>query len=209
MHSILLWTLLVAGIIAYNLPWASGKGAALTYGAYDLAEWVSLHPAVRADSLLLGSLLLRLPALVLAWIAALSARRFFSFQLLFVLLTAMTLLPPLDFITQRGDVNYRQQFFIALATVIGGFIGLSGVFGRVQWVAAILVALGGVGVSIAGSWRALELLNGFALPVQLGSGSVLMIGVFLLLGLSFMLARKEGQHNAPSPYHRVEKAAST
>jgi hypothetical protein len=111
----------------------------------------------------------------------------------------VTLLPPLDFITQRGDANYRQQFFIALATVIGGFISLSGVFGRWQWVAAVLVALMGVGVSILGSSRALELMKGFALPVQVGFGSVMMICVFILLGLFFVLTRKEGQYNAPSP----------
>ena len=45
------WRFLLLALIAYSLPWVVGPGAALTLNAYDLAEWTSLHPAVRTAAL--------------------------------------------------------------------------------------------------------------------------------------------------------------
>ncbi|MCU0513679.1 MAG: hypothetical protein MUE40_14060 [Anaerolineae bacterium] len=57
--------LVPAALLAYLLPWVVNPGAALTPGAYDLAEWVSLTPMARGQSpVLLTPLLLRLPLLI-------------------------------------------------------------------------------------------------------------------------------------------------
>src|SRR5512143_758636 len=53
-----LW--LFAALIAYYLPWIANRAAALSANAYDLAEWTSLHPAVRGASVpLVAPFLLR------------------------------------------------------------------------------------------------------------------------------------------------------
>ena len=63
-------------LIAYALPWMMTPTiAGLTNGAYDLAEWTSIHPAVRADPLLLTPLLLRLPLVGIAWLAGMGRLR--------------------------------------------------------------------------------------------------------------------------------------
>src|SRR3954447_8632359 len=97
-------TLLLTGaIIAYYLPWLSSAAAALSYNAYDLAEWVSLNPASRNGSIpLLAPFLLRavLGGLsLIVCVRALKARTA-NVQLAFALLAltmATPLFPPLEF----------------------------------------------------------------------------------------------------------------
>lgn len=190
--SSLFWGGIIAlGVLGYNLPWLAGAAAGLTFGAYDLAEWVSLHPLVRANALLIESALLRLPPLCLAWIAALHARRMFSWSGLFVFISAVTLLPPLDFLTQRADPNYRQQFLIALATMIGGTIGLSGILGRWRRLLVIVCALAGILTTVAGLRASQELLLSFTQRVDAGAGFVWMITVFSLALAGAILERNK------------------
>lgn len=169
-----LWLLTLAALIFYCLPWVITTAASLTMGAYDLAEWSSLHPASRGASIpLLPALLLRLPLVCLALAAAFAARRGASWWLytLFVGLMSAALLPPLEFFTQAGsDPNYRQQFGLALFALIGGTAGLTGRLS--SWNSSIIpaLALAGVAASAAGLWQAEALLRDFQLPAQLGLG---------------------------------------
>jgi len=62
---------LILAFFAYLLPWLHNPGQALTLGSYDLAEWLSLHPGVRAQTPpMLASLLLRLHLVILAGLIA-------------------------------------------------------------------------------------------------------------------------------------------
>src|SRR5438477_2332337 len=100
---------LLAALAAYYLPWINNRAAALSANAYDLAEWVSLHQAVRDASIPnLAPFLLRavLGGLALLFavraLKALSGRARWAYSFL-ALLLAVTLLPPLDFF--RGAWN--------------------------------------------------------------------------------------------------------
>src|SRR5262245_8162468 len=100
----LVWLIVILALLAYCAPWLVNNGAALTPNASDLAEWTSLNPATHVSSPpLLPSFLLRLPLVCLALILAFSHKTNQSFGWIsaaYVLLTALALLPPLEFITQ-------------------------------------------------------------------------------------------------------------
>ena len=70
---------LVVSLIAYILPWVNTRATGLTLGAYDLAEWASLHPA---SIQLLPSLLIRLQ-LVIITIIFLNDRKKLQHHLLY------------------------------------------------------------------------------------------------------------------------------
>lgn len=73
----LVWLVLGAAllaVIAYHMAWQEHKVAAFSNNAFDLAEWMSLHPAVRAeDPPLQTSWFLRLPLILVGVIVALAA----------------------------------------------------------------------------------------------------------------------------------------
>jgi hypothetical protein len=178
-------TLLLA---AYALPWLKSTGAALTFGGYDLAEWVSLHPQVRGGNPpLLPTLLLRLPLTCAALLLALlSARVRVSWidvlRIVAVCLLAAAQLPPLEFFTiAQGDINYQQQFALAFVSLFGGAIGLFAPLGRVRPIAAELIALIGAAASIVGLTEAVRLVSSFGIPTTPALGGLITATVFVLL----------------------------
>lgn len=185
-----MWLFVVLALIFYSLPWVVTPGVSLTMGAVDLAEWASLHPAVRAASPpLLTSFLLRLPLVVLALVVAFQARIERWLRALVVLVAAVALLPPLEFFTQyQGDPNYRQQFALAALALLGGIIGLIGQF--VRWSSPIiaLLALVGAVTGLSGFSQAYTLLSNFHLPVGVGFGMVGFVACCLTLAI-FQLPR--------------------
>ncbi len=112
--------------LAVHLPWIAHPAAALTLNALDLAEWLSLHPVVRAESPpLLSAWLLRVVCAACAVGMAFSVRRGW----LLGLCALLPLLPPLEFLRGAGgDPNYRQQCGIAMGTgvlvLLGGVLPL-------------------------------------------------------------------------------------
>lgn len=168
-------------IVFYLFPWLVNPSASLSPNAYDLAEWASLHPAVRdATPALLTSLLLRLPLACLALLIGFTARRGL-FPALIVLVLAAALLPPPEFVKALDNSNYRQQAALALFTLIGGAIGFSGRLPRVRhWIAAAIALLGAL-VSIIGLLQGYNLMHGFSLPAQIGIGGVLLVPLFLIV----------------------------
>ncbi len=120
-------------LIACYLPWINHPAAALSFNAYDLAEWTSLSPAVRSGSLpLLAPFLLRAVFGGLALLFGLRALRSDGIwarlgYALLALILALTLLPPFEFFRGAGDdPNYRQQALITLGTffLLGLFVFL-------------------------------------------------------------------------------------
>ncbi len=172
-------------IALYVFPWLVNPAASLSPNAYDLAEWSSLHPAIHAQTpMLLTALLLRLPLACIALLIAFTTRRGIVPALLVVLI-AVALLPPLEFIHSLDDSNYRQQAALALLALIGGAVGLSGILPRYRdWIAAA-IALIGAAASLIGLAQSYDLMRGFELPTQIGLGGVVLgIGFIITAGLA-------------------------
>jgi len=201
--------LIFLALVAYCLPWLLNPGVSLSFGVYDLAEWTSLHPVVRAGSPpLLLTLVLRLPLICLTVMFAFS-RAHILLRAIFVLVIAAALLPPLEFITQSpDDPNYRQQFFLALATFGIGGIGLSGFLAR--WHRMIQIGGGIVGAvtAIWGLAQAYELMNAYRLPVQLGLGGLFFIGLCIAFSLVEIKETRQPQPPRRIIQSQLDKAAS-
>ena len=181
----------VMGIMAYCIPWLTNAGAGLTFGAYDLAEWASLHPAVRSSTPpLITSLFLRLPlACFGVIIATMLWERSPGKRVAFLLLIGITLLPPLEFFTQyRDDPNYQQQFALALATILVGAAML--MLHSAKWTKAILVGcalIGGVS-GLLGLTQSFQLMRGVGLNTEMGSGGLLFIVLNAILAALLVMS---------------------
>ncbi len=194
---LLIAALSVLCLIAYMLPWTNSPGVSLSMGAYDLAEWASLTPAARAESpQLLTSLLLRLPLACIAVIFAFSVAHSLRITagrwlgVAFVVMIVLLQLPPFAFATTgRHDPNYQQQFLVAMVTLFGGLLGVSGYLHRwTKWVISGLV-ITGTATSLIGFLRAHELMNAYTPAISVGMGAPLLI-VLLLICLVLVLYTK-------------------
>lgn len=181
--------LLVLALIAYTLPWVMGGSASLTFGAFDLAEWASLHPTNRALSpTLLTSFLLRMPLVCLAWIIAFNAPPYpfksASWWIHAVLCLILVILstPPLEFLTIfRDDVNYIQQASLTLVAGVGCAIGLGGIFKKYRVYIAILAGIIGIITSIWGVINGYALLSDFQINVSIGIGMIISVVMFVIM----------------------------
>lgn len=200
-------TALALALVCYYLPWYTHATAAFTLQAYDLAEWASLHPAVRAESpALLTSFLLRLPQMTLVLAAALLANGSSDPRARWLVrgvavMVALRFLPPREFFgNASADPNYRQMaVFTALsvAGIVGAAVGASLPVRWQTW-ATVGVLLAGV---LAGWWglsRTYPLLDNFEIGVQVGSG-VVGYTVFCLLAVGGMMETKKAVDRCQSP----------
>jgi hypothetical protein len=187
--------LVLIALVGYILPWLHSHAAGLTLGAYDLAEWSSLHPEVRTSApWLLTTLLLRLPLIMLGWITALAApeRRSPGWWLHSTVVVALlvALLPPLEFLNAPADVNYRQQAILAAMLLAGSLAGLF-VLPHGQWRLYAISGFSFIAVSsaIIGLAQSANLLSQFNLDVEIGLGIILLGGCLTLTaGLAVRLA---------------------
>ncbi len=171
----------LGGLAAYLLPWLNAPGTALSMGGYDLAEWTSLYPELRfAQPPLLVTLALRLPSALLIILLAMHHsdeyitpfRLRWILMLLAVLITSIALLPPLEFISNTDDPNYRQQFALAAATLALGTLSLFRLpVLHTAW-ARLNLALLGLGISGIALAEAQRLLIGLSMPVAIGPGGI-------------------------------------
>lgn len=165
-------------LVAYALPWVANTGAALTLNAYDLAEWLSLHPVVRSASLpLLATFALRVLPLLIAVMVVFDRNSTRVERLAFPVLIALALLPPLDFFrTGLTDPNFRQQFGLSMAALmLAGLGNIRWLRDRGMWV-QLIVSLGVIASGGYALMTGLELMRSFGLSVQIGIG-----GVFFLM----------------------------
>lgn len=192
------WVLLSAsllGVVAYHLPWHVHDVAAFTLNAFDLAEWVSLHPTTRAESpALLSSILLRLPLVLLAGSIALGANFLRDERLRWVirgvaLLVALRLNPPVEFYRAPGEVSLNEQhlaYFTAMGLSLVLMLIVVGqrirpVFYPVM--AGLWVLIGGL--SLEGLARATRIVESLQIEVAYGAGIYLMIGLVVgVIGFS-------------------------
>ncbi len=163
----------------YLLPWVTNPSAALSLNGYDLAEWTSLHPAVRDAAIpLLPTAFLRLPLACFALLIAFSARRTWFAGIVTIILALSVLRP--EFITALGDPNYRQQAALAVIALVGGGIGFSGALKRWHhWIAAGAAVIGAA-ACIAGLLLGYGLMRDFSLPTGFGLGGLALALAFAL-----------------------------
>lgn len=177
-------------VAAYHMPWQTHKIAAFTNNAFDLAEWVSLHPTVRAERpALLTSLLLRLPLVTLAVIIALTAHRLTSEKLRWLwcgvaFLVVLRLNPPVEFYPWGGgSVNDRQLGYLmcgGLGAVLMVTLGARRL--RSFWQPLTLIAWGvGAASALGGYARAEDVIAALQVETTPGAGLVLFVG-FALAG---------------------------
>ena len=185
------WPWLPIALVAYYLPWVWHPAAALTANAYDLAEWVSIHPAVRnGDPPLVAPFLLRAVLAGLALLCGLSAIRVQKWWVRWLygalaVILAITLLPPPDFFRGAGDdPNYRQQFGLAVGTfiVLTLFFGLRRRLARYSWLLEAIVVSAALIAGCAGVVMALRIIQSLGVAVTLGGGIVvLFVGLLPVL----------------------------
>ncbi len=189
--------LLVLAIVGYSLPWINGGSASLQPGALDLAEWLTLIPAVRINmAVMLPPLFLRLTLLLLGLLVTLNITRTVSMwlkllQILVVIGVFMALLPPIAFFAgEFGDRNYQQQAILWVAygvSVVGIF------FTRKRLPSSLLLLIGSVFSVVLGVWGVIwgqQLLSAYEITLRFGMGSV-VFSVALLATAASVQAQGE------------------
>ncbi|MEO8612082.1 MAG: hypothetical protein ABI690_29565 [Chloroflexota bacterium] len=186
----------IVGLVAYCLPWVVNRGSSLSFGAYDLAEWASLHPTVRGSNpALVTSLLLRLPLACFGIVIASTLwKQRPGWRIVFLLLVGIALLPPLEFFTQyRDDPNYQQQFALAVIAVLVGIFTL--VMRSPKWINVLSIVCAFIGsiCGLLGLMQSYNLMRGFELATQVGSGGILFIILNVGIGTILVYSSKQGR----------------
>lgn len=156
---LLLLAVLLLGLAGYLLPWAVSSSAPMTLNAYDLAEWASLHPAQRQTTPpLLAPLLLRVQLVICTLILALpaSGRPMRAMSAAAVVVLALAQLPPFEYVYDIANLNYRQQFGLALASMIAGLAATRLANRRIIRILLVVLPIAGIISVIAGVAQALE-----------------------------------------------------
>jgi hypothetical protein len=177
-------------LVAYHMPWHVHPAAVFSNNAFDLAEAVSLHPTVRAESpTLLTTLLLRIPLIGLALIATLTANQLDDERWRWIwrgiaVLIVLRLNPPIDFYPFGGGSENDQQ--LGMLMFGGLFIVGIGILTS-HWVRLvyhplmIAIAIATIIVSINGYKRATDVMESLALQLSIGAGIVLFISVLVVM----------------------------
>ena len=192
-HSLLLVMLALLGLLGYLLPWAVASSAPMTLNAYDLAEWASLHPAQRQTTPpLLAPLLLRAQLVVLSSIIALSVSQRWVAAAAVVAL-ALAQLPPFEYVYDIANLNYRQQFVLALVSLVAGLAATRLRNRRMIWLLLFLLPVAGIGSVIAGVAQAFE---AFRHPADIGLGPWLLVASYVGIAAINLLAARSNAERA-------------
>mgnify|MGYP001554124038 CR=1 FL=1 len=184
----LTYLLLGIALFGYVLPWILISTNPMSLGAYDLAEWSSLHPSQPTSSPpMLVPLLLRLQLVIISTLIALHTHTILQrwIGLCVIALLAVAQLPPLEFLTiARDNINYQQQFMLATTSLVIG----SGLIMRnpKQWQPIITIILLSIGIisSISGLQHAQELYTLSLQEHTIGSGLIVTVGAYIVMLLS-------------------------
>jgi hypothetical protein len=179
----------LAAIVALYLPWGWHQNASLSPNLHDLAEWITLSPQSQAQSPpLLGSLPLRgstaMLAILVGMLVARHGSRFSRAGIVLGLVVsiglALTLFPPLDFLSDSGNLNYRQQFLTAACALVGilGFIVVGKRFSVQVWNSlGLLVAFGAGLLAISGLILAQDMFLTLGVELSIGGGALGFVGL--------------------------------
>jgi hypothetical protein len=191
----LAWLVLICALLAvaaYHMAWQTHKVAAFNSNAFDLAEWVSLHPTVRAESpTLFTSLLLRLPLIILPLVMVLATNALTSEKARWIwrgvaFLVVLRLNPPIDFYPWGDGSPNDQQLGYLTAAGLGTVLVfiIVGKWLKFLWQpAATILLIASLIVSIEGYNRAQKVLDSIQIETGLGGGLVLYV-LFLVIPLA-------------------------
>jgi len=183
--------LTVVAAVGYALPWATATASALTFSAYDLAEWTSLIPGVRygvEPMAVPGQLRAVLISLTLL-VVLLPARRKSTFGVVSAVAAialVVAQLPPLEYFMGAGfraDVNYGQQFTFSLLALIGATLCWMVPRGAPRTIALVLTGASGAVIAVTAAARGLEAMAGLAVGFSLGIGPWITAGSIAALAV--------------------------
>ena len=200
-HACLLLFLLLIGLLGYLLPWAVAPSAPMTLNAYDLAEWTSLHPAQRHSSPpLLAPLLLRAQLVILSLTFALvvSRRPWRLISAATVAILALAQLPPFEYVYDIANLNYRQQFGLALASLIAGLVATRVESRRIIQLLLMLLPVVGICAVYVGLSQALEVYRQTQTVVGMGLGPWLLTASYVGIAATGLLATRSDALQATS-----------
>ena len=178
-------SLLMALLVGLLLPWLVAPAAAMTLNACDLAEWASLHPAQRSSNPpLVVPLLLRVQLLILCALTGLVAQGKLQKRAAALVIVALAVaqLPPIEFVNDIGNLNYRQQFGLALGGLALGMAALR--WNNRRWQPMFVAGFGLVGAltTLAGATLGLDAY------ASLANGGGIGLGVWIVLTAYVCLA---------------------
>lgn len=193
---LVLWCALL-GVMAYHMVWQTHMVAAFNSNAFDLAEWVSLHPTVRAESpALFTPMLLRLPLILLAGVIVMASSVLQAEKAKWIwrgvaLLAVLRLNPPTDFYPWGGGSANDQQLgrltAFGLAVVLAMIVG--GRWLRYVWKpATIILLMAGLVTALEGYNRAQKVLDSIQIETGLGGGLVLYVAFVLIAGGAILVS---------------------
>ncbi|MGH2522685.1 MAG: hypothetical protein ACRDH2_09315 [Anaerolineales bacterium] len=209
------WLPLGLALFGYWTPWLTHPAASLRLNGYELSEWVTFLPGVRAGALPLSRLAFLTPLACLALLLGVAAFRFrqpgpprrnwlltlvpdspWGGGLLFAaLLCCVTVFPPYPYLlTAYADPEYRLQLLVAIVTLLGlGLIPFltKGMQDVLQVMAALVAGALGVWLLVNVQAEASRLLNA-TWPVGPGWAAMLLGFVGLLVaGWARLFGRKD------------------
>lgn len=187
--TVLLW----AALIGYSLPWIQTLGVSFQSGAYDLAEWMTLHPTVRSlyPNWLYPALFLRLALWTLGvsgfLLFTLSVHKHYTWRLTQLILATgvwVALIPSIAFFQgQWSDANYLQQFILWMSySAICAAIAVipARLRAHLHWGLVFFGILSGA-ISAYALWTAQDLLSRYQINIGFGSGAIIYIGMWLAI----------------------------
>jgi hypothetical protein len=181
-------------LIAYLIPWVVNTSTGLTLGAYDLAEWLSLHPAThpaRNPSFALRGQLLIL-TLIITWTTSKPILTYsWWFRCMALTLLVIAQLPPPEFLSWTGDQNQRQQAFLAVISLVGGIFGLTGILQRFRGYLLLLVLFIGIALNIYGLTQIIPRMQEFGLQPQFGIGGFALLAIYAVVFLWLIQIRQK------------------
>lgn len=198
----ILYLCIVFGLVGYILPWIVTPTAPLTLGAYDLAEWTSVHPSEphtisvllvpllssepHTISVLIVPLLLRIHLVIITLIIALAVHtdKVRLLAIIIIIPLSIAQLPPLEFLTIATDnINYQQQFILATISLVAGLVLT--IFKSMRFVPHISIILVGIGIiaTIAGLQQAQGLYTMSLQENSLGAGIIVLCLAYLAIAV--------------------------
>lgn len=184
--------LIALAILVYLFPWVQTPINGINGGAYDLAEWASLHPAVQSTLLpLIPSLLLRLHLPIFVLLLSLDIRLPAWSKFCVIALLIIAQFPPLEFLSERDNPNYQQQAALAILSIILMLIStIKGIRAKTRWILAGLGLFGGV-LSLAGLAQIMGLLDDFQIAVQPAAGAFALTAIYVAVLVFALIEMKQ------------------
>ena len=179
--SMLMVVPVLIGFGGYLLPWIVASSGPMTLNAFDLAEWASLIPAQRGTSpQLLVPLLLRTQPVLLTSLLGVVAvgRKEMAIAAIAICLLAIAQLPPFEYVYDINNLNYRQQFVLAVVSLVAGFCLLPLRRQRLMIVVKLALALVGMVTAMLGLSGAITLFSQFGLAAAHGAGFWILISCY-------------------------------